>query len=98
VTKGPFANLKPLFYGEDHQPHCFSRGFISNFSVIDAISPAVIEGIMDSVDYKELFLAIINGPHNTISNGVRGDFWSFTAPYGKSSPVFVGGTKLLIVM
>jgi hypothetical protein len=39
---------------------------------------------MASTDYETFFLATENGPHNTIPNGIRGDFYSFTAPYGKN--------------
>lgn len=81
VTEGPFAHLKPLFYGPYDQPHCLSRGF-TDFSG-QSISPAAVEEIMASENYKNFFLSTENGPHNAIPNGVKGDFYSFTAPYGK---------------
>lgn len=83
VTEGPFADLQPLFYGPHVRPHCLSRGF-TDFPGRNA-SPAVVQTILEEKDYESFFLGVENGPHNVAPNGIRGDFYSFTAPYGKHS-------------
>ncbi|TPX13319.1 uncharacterized protein E0L32_006292 [Thyridium curvatum] len=83
VTDGPFADLHPLFYGSTLRPHCLSRGF-TDFHGRNA-SPAVVQEVLGSADYETFFLAVENGPHNVAPNGIRGDFYSFTAPY---DPIF----------
>ncbi|KAE9573107.1 hypothetical protein CGMCC3_g10851 [Colletotrichum fructicola] len=83
VTEGPFADLQPLFYGPHVRPHCLSRGF-TDFPGRNA-SPAVVQTILEEKDYESFFLGVENGPHNVAPNGIRGDFYSFTAPY---DPIF----------
>ncbi|KAF4637011.1 hypothetical protein G7Y89_g1074 [Cudoniella acicularis] len=90
VVDGPFAGQTALFYGTRYDPHCLSRGFgdgINDKGVFSGagVRPEVVEKIMRQPDYEKFFLAVENGPHSTIPNGVRGDFFSFTAPY---DPVF----------
>jgi tyrosinase len=87
VTTGPFADVKALIYASHDQPHCLSRGF-SNFSGWDA-RPAAVEHLLNVNEYEKFFLAVENGPHNVVPRTVRGDFWSFTAPYGESNAAFV---------
>lgn len=93
VTDGAFAHLKPLFYASHYQPHCLSRGF-SEFSGRDA-RPEAVEEIMKQNEYEKFFLAVENGPHNVVPVGVRGDFYSFTAPYGLSAGLILKLTGLM---
>ena len=83
---GPFAGQVALFYGTRYDPHCLSRGFGNGdkegeFSGI-GVRPEVVENILKQDSYEKFFLDFENGPHSVIPNGVRGDFFSFTAPYG----------------
>ncbi|PMD16629.1 Di-copper centre-containing protein [Hyaloscypha hepaticicola] len=89
IVDGPFAGQVALFYGTRYDPHCLSRGFGNGdkegeFSGI-GVRPEVVENILKQDSYEKFFLDFENGPHSVIPNGVRGDFFSFTAPY---DPVF----------
>ncbi|PWY74371.1 Di-copper centre-containing protein [Aspergillus heteromorphus CBS 117.55] len=90
VTDGPFAGHINMFYGPKDHPHCLSRGFTDgegHYGTIpgESVHPERIEDILSQEDYESFFFALEKGPHDTIPNGVRGDFFSFTAPY---DPVF----------
>lgn len=92
VETGPFAGLQALYYDVDqktsYRPHCLSRGF-GNGTDSEAgfdgygVRPEAIEQVLSISEYEDFFLAVENGPHNVIPNGIRGDFYEFTAPYGK---------------
>ncbi|KAL1311897.1 hypothetical protein AAFC00_001969 [Neodothiora populina] len=89
VIDGPFANLRPLYYNMNDNPHCLSRGFwdgqeLGRLPGSD-VSPRAIEAILSQADYESFFLALEHGPHNVIPNSIRGDFLKFTAP---SDPLF----------
>ncbi|GAB1314595.1 Tyrosinase copper-binding domain-containing protein [Madurella fahalii] len=82
VTSGPLAGpLQPLFYGGTKKPHCLSRGFNFSDMPLEALSPDAVEKALQADTYMQFLLDIENGPHNAIPNAVRGDFYSFTAPY-----------------
>ncbi|KAK4164428.1 tyrosinase [Cladorrhinum sp. PSN259] len=82
VTNGALAgHLRPQLYGNKTNPHCLSRGFNYSNSPIEALSPAAVERVLEAKDYKSFLLGIENGAHNAIPNAVKGDFFSFTAPY-----------------
>ncbi|KAK3996622.1 tyrosinase [Cladorrhinum sp. PSN332] len=82
VTTGPLAgHLRPLLYGNETNPHCLSRGFRYGDKPIEALSPDAVGKVLEAEDYKSFLLGIENGAHNAIPNAVRGDFFSFTAPY-----------------
>lgn len=80
VQTGPFSHLKPQYYGSRYDPHCLSRGF-ANFPV-EKVTPTAVQAVLDLGDYETFFLATENGPHNVAPFGIKGDFDSFTAPYG----------------
>jgi tyrosinase len=44
-----------------------------------------VQDILSIPDYEAFFLAVENGPHNIAPLGIKGDFDSFTAPYGNFS-------------
>lgn len=88
VVDGPFAGHINLFYGPKDRPHCLSRGFTDgngHKGFIDGqpLHPDRIQEILDKQDYRSFMFALEKGPHDTIPNGIRGDFFSFTAPYGE---------------
>jgi len=88
VADGPFKDLRPLFYNNDDNPHCLSRGFWDGqkegFLSGSGISPQAIEQIMALPDYESFFLALEHGPHNVIPNSVRGDFFEVHCPLRSS--------------
>ncbi|KAK2041382.1 Di-copper centre-containing protein [Colletotrichum somersetense] len=83
VTDGPFADLQPLYYGPDIKPHCLSRGF-TDFPGRNA-SPEIVQNSLGEKDYETFLVAVETGPHNMAPNGLRGEFYHFTAP---NDPVF----------
>ncbi|KAK1993426.1 Di-copper centre-containing protein, partial [Colletotrichum falcatum] len=83
VTDGPFADLRPLYYRSHIQPHCLSRGF-TDFPGTN-VTPEVVQNSLGEKNYETFFLAVENGPHNMAPNGIRGEFFSFTAP---GDPIF----------
>ncbi|PYI34945.1 Di-copper centre-containing protein [Aspergillus indologenus CBS 114.80] len=90
VVDGPFAGHINMFYGPRDRPHCLSRGFTDgegHYGHIpgEEVHPDRIQEILNQDDYTSFFFALEKGPHDTIPNGIRGDFFSFTAPY---DPVF----------
>lgn len=89
VTSGPLAGtLQPLFYGANKKPHCLSRGFNFSDMPLEALSPDAVEKALQADTYMQFLLDIENGPHNAVPNAVKGDFYSFTAPYGKAAHSF----------
>lgn len=87
VTDGPFAGHTNLFYGAKNRPHCLSRGFTDghghNGSISgDGVHPEQLEDILSQKDFESFFWSLEKGPHDLIPNGVRGDFFSLTAPNG----------------
>lgn len=42
---------------------------------------------MRAANYHDFYLHLYNNLHNVLPNGIRGDFYSFTAQYGRNSPV-----------
>ncbi|KAH8804897.1 hypothetical protein F5884DRAFT_859514 [Xylogone sp. PMI_703] len=83
VTEGPFADLTLSFAGQETQSHCLTRSFqdegLRGYSG-EGVSPAAIEEVLSKEDYASFFSAIEEGPHDTIPNMIRGDFWYLTAP------------------
>ncbi|KAK1963248.1 Di-copper centre-containing protein, partial [Colletotrichum sublineola] len=83
VTDGPFADLRPLYYESQTQPHCLSRGF-TDFPGKN-VNPEAVEKCLGQKNYDAFFLAVEKGPHDMAPDGIRGEFYSFAAP---SDPVF----------
>ena len=86
IKDGPFADYEVRYTGWATRPHCLSRGFgqfpdSHNFSG-DAISPAVLQDVLNQDDFDEFVMALERGPHDVIPNGVGGDFFMLTAPNG----------------
>lgn len=81
---GPFADFMPLFHALEYKPHCLSRGFTSDFSGY-TLRPDAMEPIFLETTYEKFLFGIETGPHDAVPNGVRGDFYQFTAPYGQCS-------------
>lgn len=86
VTNGPFATLQVSFAGESAKKHCLSRGFqdqnVHNYSGYN-VRPEALEQLLQTEDYETFYHAVESGPHDTIPNMVRGDFYLLTAPNGK---------------
>ncbi|PQE17834.1 di-copper centre protein [Rutstroemia sp. NJR-2017a WRK4] len=88
VTDGPFAGLEAMFYGEEYQPHCLSRGFSTGDSLeelIALIRPDVLDDIMEEEDFKNFSERLEHNAHGFVSGSIRGDFSKYTGPY---DPVF----------
>lgn len=89
VTDGPFSDLNLTYYGPENSKHCLSRGFtdgnVKGRLAGDMVRPAVIEEVLRQPEYANFFMKLEKGPHNQIPNGIRGDFFKFTAP---NDPLF----------
>lgn len=87
VTTGPFANMQLSYAGPDPDKHCLSRGFqddnFHNYSGRN-VQPDAIEALLEVDNYEELYEGVEAGPHDTIPNMVRGDFFLLSAPNGKT--------------
>ena len=86
VTDGPFAGMRVLYSNLRYRPHCFARGFPSEKELARwtaTFNPEAVAQVMRSLDYKDFYLSLENGPHLGIPYSIRGDFFRFTAPYGK---------------
>ncbi|KDN64771.1 hypothetical protein CSUB01_08546 [Colletotrichum sublineola] len=83
VTDGPFADLRPLYYESQTQPHCLSRGF-TDFPGKN-VNPEAVEKCLGQKNYDAFFLAVEKGPHDMAPDGIRGEFYSFAAPSGKQA-------------
>lgn len=88
VTDGPFAGLKALYSNLRLRPHCLARGFPGEKELArwtSGLRPEAVEEVVAIKEYEKFYLALENGPHLAIPYSVRGDFYRFTAPYGKFS-------------
>jgi tyrosinase len=87
VMDGPFADYTVYYSNNTVNPHCLSRGFacMEESGHFDGIflSPQATQRSHNKTTYFEFLLALEMGPHNSIPNGVCGDFFSFDAPAGK---------------
>lgn len=96
VTDGPFANLTPLFNRTEYSPHCLSRGFVgsqnpANASFGRGLKPEIIQDVLQQDTFEGFHASLEKGLHKELPEGVRGDFFGFSAPYGKHCLVFHGG-------
>jgi tyrosinase len=76
-----------MFYGEEYQPHCLSRGFSTGDSLeelIALIKPDVLDDIMKEEDFKNFSERLEHNAHRFVSGSIRGDFSKYTGPYGKN--------------
>ena len=89
VKDGPFAGLVARYVGEKEQPHCLSRNFRNDTSTAHfkgrLLRPELTEDILNEDEILRFLLRLERGPHNTIPQGIGGDFKSFTAPAGEST-------------
>lgn len=88
VEDGPFASLQPRFHERKYNPHCLSRGFRKgkkSGKVFPAgeLRPERISEILFQSSYDDMCQGIEMGPHNFVPFSIRGDFFSFSSPYGK---------------
>lgn len=85
VTTGPFANLHLSYAGHETIPHCLTRGFetkgLFGYSG-QGVSPAALDAVLAHEDHWSFWLSVEEGPHDTIPNLIRGDFFLLTAPNG----------------
>ncbi|KAJ8070717.1 hypothetical protein OCU04_001088 [Sclerotinia nivalis] len=88
VDSGPFADLVVQYEDGYTLPHCLTRAFAEEgfhgYSSSD-VQNTTLEAILNIVDYEDFYEAVESGPHDTIPNMVRGDFWILTAP---NDPIF----------
>jgi hypothetical protein len=47
------------------------------------LSPVALREILQSTTYADFFIAVEEGPHSAIPNGIGGDFLFATAPNGE---------------
>ena len=88
VVDGPFAGLKALYSNLRKRPHCLARGFPGEKELKRwnaEFTPEKVEAVLGAKRYEDFNLGLENGPHLAIPYSVRGDFYRFTAPYGRLS-------------
>lgn len=91
VVDGPFAGFHGKYFDDvvnnpkdELVPHCLSRGFRDGDSFSGhKFRPDAINRMFRQKSFDKFFLFLELGPHNGIPQGIRGDFATFTAPYGK---------------
>ncbi|KAK3349069.1 hypothetical protein B0T25DRAFT_457918, partial [Lasiosphaeria hispida] len=94
VVDGPFTELRPIVYNHTYTTHCVSRGFNdakrnTTGQIAGApYSPESIGAILRKRTYKEFVKEVENQLHNTLHQGVNGDFKAMTAANGKFHPLF----------
>ncbi|KAM0795969.1 hypothetical protein BDR22DRAFT_893659 [Usnea florida] len=89
VTNGPFSALRPIIYNHTYTQHCLSRGFRDGKTVGRIpgarYSPESIGSILRESTYKEFVRRVEYYLHNTMHQGIAGDFLAMTAA---NDPVF----------
>ena len=87
VTNGPFSALRPIIYNHTYTQHCLSRGFRDGKTVGRIpgaqYSPESIGSILRESTYKEFVRRVEYYLHNTMHQGIAGDFLAMTAANGK---------------
>lgn len=91
VTEGPFSDLRPKYYdnifenpNDELLPRCLSRGFADGDTFSgDLFSPEVMKELFSKTTFDDFLFYLERTPHNGIPLGIRGDFLTYTAPYGK---------------
>ena len=83
---GPFAGLEALYSNLWRRSHCLARGFpgakeLRRWNA--ELAPAKVDAVFMMDSYEDFNLGLEDGPHLAIPYSVRGDFYRFTAPYGK---------------
>jgi tyrosinase len=85
VTSGPFVDLKALYYDDQYQPHCLSRGFAKGTELAELtrlIQPESIDEVMQEKEFAHFAHKLESRAHKFISHSIRGDFSKYTGPYG----------------
>jgi hypothetical protein len=91
VTEGPFSDLRAKYYdnifenpNDELLPRCLSRGFADGATFSgDLFSPEVMKELFSKTTFDDFLFYLERTPHNGIPLGIRGDFLTYTAPYGK---------------
>jgi tyrosinase len=91
VVDGPFAGFHGKYFDDVVNnpkdklvPHCLSRGFRDGDTFSGhKFRPEAMSKMFRQTSFDKFFLYLDLGPHNGIPQGIRGDFATFTAPYGK---------------
>ena len=88
IQDGPFVTLRPLYHERKYNPHCLSRGFRKGRQSgktfpAGELRPQRISDILLHDNYDKMCQGLEMGPHNFVPFSIRGDFFSFSSPYGK---------------
>lgn len=102
VVDGPFADLRPLFRQTTFSPRCLSRGFCRGMKTGkifpgNDVRPQKIGKILSREEFDAFSKDLEMGPHNFVPFSIRGDFFSFSSPYGPlsaASKVVATGAKI----
>ena len=89
VTSGPFANIEVMFYDDEIQPHCLSRGFPGEEELSELgqlIQSEAIDNLLHEDEYDHFALELEKRAHKFLTHTVRGDLSRFTGPNGACSP------------
>ncbi|MCJ1432649.1 hypothetical protein MMC27_002006 [Xylographa pallens] len=87
IVDGPFAGTEALYYAENIQPHCLSRGFEQDERLQELgelIRPAVLEELMRESAFETFAPELERRAYTFISRSIRGDFSRYTGPYDSS--------------
>ncbi|KAE8380873.1 hypothetical protein BDV26DRAFT_289961 [Aspergillus bertholletiae] len=83
VVDGPFAGLRPILYNHTYVRHCIARGFRDGDTVGrisgQSYRPESIGAILRKQTYEELVKEIEAQLHNSMHQGINGDFLAMTA-------------------
>ena len=74
-----------MFYDDETQPHCLSRGFPKEKKLKELgelIRPEAIDNLMKEDKYESFAGELENRAHKFLSHSVRGDLSRFTGPNG----------------
>lgn len=96
VDKGPYASLKPAYFGdfEGGAPGCLTRRFNNDVDRVPSegagkmqgahYSPETIASIMKNSTFGAFSVSLENEPHNAFHAAIGGDMGPQTSPNGKS--------------
>lgn len=74
-----------MFYDNEIQPHCISRGFPKDEELSEIgqlISPEIIDKLSAEDHYEDFALDLEKRAHRFLTRSVRGDLSRFTGPNG----------------
>ncbi|KAI9151401.1 Tyrosinase ustQ [Paramyrothecium foliicola] len=95
VADGPFADFRPVFWGNETQPHCLQRQFMQAIPEAGlqemlgfAYNENVVAGLFTHTDFVSFKSPLEGSPHGAVHAGIsgsNGDMGPMTSP---NDPIF----------